>query len=106
MTHQTTIVDAKTGTIVTRDMTAEEEAEYASQIPQHWPVLKLTIRTRVKAAGLGAQLDAAFAQLSVDQQNDWNAAVFIWSDDPTVRGFLTQIGADPDTILAADPDAA
>jgi hypothetical protein len=68
-------------------------------------VLKLTIRHRLRAVGLEATADAARATLPAADQQDWNDAWFIYSDDSRMISFLTTIGADPSVVLAMDPDA-
>lgn len=82
----------------TLDMQAVPAARYR--------VLKLTIRNRIKASGISAAtLNGAFNSLPVDKQLDWNAAIYIMSDDANIIAFIQGIGANPVVILAPDQDA-
>ena len=64
-----------------------------------WYVSRLVVVDRLEAAG---KRIAAKQALSADdyQQDRWNAATEIASDDAGVRALLTSVGADPDQILA------
>jgi hypothetical protein len=70
-----------------------------------WFVLKTTIRTRLRAAGLETVSNTAWPNLPASTQMAWNDAVVIHNDDPNVIAFLVSIKADPAAILAVDPDA-
>ena len=71
-----------------------------------WPVLKSTIRSRLRSAGLEATADAARATLPDSMQRDWEDALVIASDDQRVIDLLEAIEANPMQILAFDPAAA
>ena len=62
-------------------------------------VSKLTIRRRLRAAGLEDMADAVLAS-NPQAQKDWNDAQDIDATDAQVREMLTAIGANLDEILA------
>lgn len=79
-----------------------ESPEPPPQPPTRWEVRKLLIIDRLSAAGL---FDAAMAALGGPgalAYERWSAASVIDSDDAEVRGLLSAIGGDPDTILALE----
>ena len=67
--------------------------------PTRWMVPKLAVVERLETAGLRIAAKQALAQDDY-QQDRWDAATEIASDDQAVRALLTGIGADPDAILA------
>lgn len=64
-----------------------------------WVVPKLAVVERLEAASLRLAAKTALAQDDY-QQDRWDAATGIASDDEAVRALLASIGADPDAILA------
>lgn len=65
-------------------------------------VSKTTILKRLDASGFYNTARQALDQQDQLTQDLWNAAQVIRSNDTLVRGLLTNIGADPDTILAKE----
>jgi hypothetical protein len=66
-------------------------------------VSKDTITSRVLEAGKLTELMTLLANLSPEQQFLWSGFSWFWSNNATVRGMATQLGLDPDQILAPDP---
>ena len=87
-------------------MSAEEEAairaEWEANAPQ--PVRRMIpkgiIVERLIAAGKIDAARAALAQISVADQERWNAKPAVYADDPRALALLRAIGADPAVILA------
>lgn len=73
----------------------------AANVPPYHLVAKRVIVDRLQSNG---KLDAARAALDAADlytRERWNTRDMIFADDPTARGLLVSIGADPDVILAA-----
>lgn len=70
---------------------------------QSYRVSKDTITTRVLDAGRLPELIALVGSLPPDQQFLWNGFAWFWNTNATVRGMATQLGLDPDQVLAPDP---
>jgi len=67
-------------------------------------LLKLTILYRLKEAGLLSAALAALASASAEDQALWSNASRIDCDDAMVLAVLSAIGADPEVIMAIDPN--
>lgn len=76
-----------------------------------WMVSKLKAVERLGQIGKlramreALKMDAADSTLSDAElllRDRWNASQMLSSDDAQIRGFLTQLSIDPDTILAKD----
>jgi hypothetical protein len=74
--------------------------------PTRWPVLKTTIRHRLRDLGMETISDAARATLPQADQHEWEDAIVIASDDPRIIAFLNAIGVDPASVLALDRNAS
>lgn len=84
-------------------LTEWEGGQHKVPIPEparsRWMVPKLAVVERLEAASLRLAAKVALAQDDY-QQDRWDAAAEIASDDQAVRALLADIGADPDAILA------
>jgi hypothetical protein len=78
----------------------------APMAPSRWPVLKSTIRLRLREVELEATADTVRATLPATAQAAWAECLYVLSDDPDMIAFLMAIEADPEVILAQDPEAA
>lgn len=97
------------GTCIGLDaLTPQQREALAAVIEAHdpsaalpWPVPKITIIRRLRAAG---KFDTALTALKADPflYELWSAALEIQSDDVNARALFTAVGADPDAILAPE----
>lgn len=76
-----------------------EPTEY---VPPH-RVSKDTITDRIFNAGKLPDLISLISTLPTEQKFLWENYSWFWSTNQTIRGMATQIGLDPDVILAPDP---
>lgn len=73
--------------------------------PTAWPVLKSTIRQRLRAVYLEEAADTVRASLPQSDQVEWAECLYVASDDARMIAMLTAIGANPGQILARDSAA-
>lgn len=88
-------------TVTVQALTAEEIAE-REIVPPH-RVSKDTITSRVLEANKLPDLMALIASLPAEQKFLWEGFSWFWNNNQTIRGMATQIGLDPEVILAPDP---
>ncbi len=88
-------------TVTVQALTPEEIAE--RNIVPPYRVTKDTITSRVLEANKLPDLMALIASLPAEQKFLWEGFSWFWNNNQTVRGMATQIGLDPEVILAPDP---
>lgn len=73
--------------------------------PTAWPVLKSTIRQRLRNVGLEEAADMVRASLPHSDQVEWAECLYVASNDSRMIEMLIAIGAEPTAILARDAAA-
>lgn len=74
--------------------------------PTNWPILKSTIRQRLRQQDLEETADTVRAGLPAADQVEWVECLYVERQDTRMIAFLTAIGADVETTLARDPAAS
>lgn len=99
--------DRATWAIDFREEATDQERAAAQAAMDAWTepaerrmVPKGIIVERLIAAGKIEAARAALAQISVADQERWNAKPAVYADDPRALALLRAIGADPAVILA------
>lgn len=74
----------------------------APEQPTRWQVKRDTVWNRLRTLLGPDALHEAFDRLPPRDYREFFANEFFWSDNPWLRGYLTNIRLDPDVILAPE----
>jgi hypothetical protein len=100
--------EARRAAMTQEERDAEDEAIRLANLPPEpgpWRVSKDTLLGRIDAEGKTADCMAIIASLTPAEQFLWTNFAWFWSNNERIRGMITGVGLNPNTIMAPDPYA-